>query len=153
MWTFWKVSRREVGMAWGLEREGDKQSGQSRGGGQSRICAHGNCGHLFSSSFTVSVLLNSSPETLRSSGCHLNNLVGLSVCLPDYSLKNPFWFQRGQGKGRLFGNQARYFLFLPEPLPKAWDPSFLMIPTPDNIDSVTLFSISRWIFLSFFLFN
>ena len=106
---------------------------------------------LFSLPFTkcLSVLLKSRPKTLNSFGCHLNNLVGLSVCLPDNSLKNLFWFQRG--KGTLFGNQAIYFVFLPDSLPKAWDPSFLTISTPDNIDSVTLFSISRWMFLSFFL--
>lgn len=108
---------------------------------------------LFSLPFTkcLSVLLNCSPETLNSFGCHLNNLVGLSVCLPDNSLKNLLWFQRGQGKGTLFGNQASYFLFLPDSLPKAWDPSFLTISTPDNIDSVSLFSTSRWMFLSSFL--
>lgn len=105
---------------------------------------------LFSLPFTncLSVLLKSRPKTLNSFGCHLNNLVGLSVCLPDNSLKNLFWFQRGKGEKGHFLEIKPYVLcfFL-----IAWDPSFLMISTPDNIDSVTLFSISRWMFLSFFL--
>lgn len=111
------------------------------------------CASFFLLPFTtcLSVLLNSSQKALNFLGCCWNS-VGLCVPFPDRSQKTLLTSEGARERGALLRNQARSFLFLSDSSPKAWKPPFSLVCPPPPLDSAALFSVSRWMFLSF-LFN